>query len=270
MGPKEGDAVVYHWKWYYSTPALALWLVLLGAIVLVKANRNPRALLILLPLLVLNLLWFGLAKLLHFSSSTSAQFDPLFASYTVGISVLWLFAHKLGNRNRFVTCLLAFVLMALLGIVGAVSYSELEFSQQTVATVILLAVLTLAMLLGFALAGWRCRRRYGNIRFMLHLAFWTVAACLAITFVVYAVTFAISRASLPVSTVLLVSLIAGSALGSYVYVIVFPFMILVLRSSFYRERFYACLHLKSMPTTSGQALVEQNPGPGTYKNGDSG
>ena len=82
------------------------------------------------------------------------------------------------------------------------------------------------------------------ICFMLHLALWTVAGCLAITFVVYAVTFAIDRTSVPVSTVLLVSLIVGSALGAYVYVIVFPFMILALRSSFYRERFLVCLRLK--------------------------
>jgi len=274
LGPKEGTAVLYKWKWYYSIPGFALWLVLLGAIVLVKANRNPRALLILLPLLAVNLLWFGFVKLLQFPSSSRAQFDSLFASYTVGISVLWLFAHKLGNRNRFVAFLVAFVLMAVLGLVGAVSYSGLEFSQQTVGTVILLAVLTLAMLLGFALAGWRCRRRYTNLRFMLYLAFWTVAACLAITFVVYAVVFAINQASVPVSTVLLVSLMAGLALGAYLYVIVFPFMILALRCSFFRERFFACLRLKSMPATVRQVAADgsgqPNVGPEMSESGDSG
>jgi hypothetical protein len=39
-------------------------------------------------------------------------------------------------------------------------------------------------------------------------------------------------------------------LGAFMYVVVLPYMILALRSSFFRERFYACLHLKSMPATA--------------------
>jgi len=273
LGQKEGTAVVYNWRWHYSIPGLALWMVLIAAFIFIKANRNPQALLILMPLLIVNLLWLGFVKLLHFPSSAKAQFDPLFASYTVGISVLWLFAHKLGNRNRFVTFLRALALMTALGLIGAISYYGLNFSQQTVGTLILLVMSALVMLLGFVLAGWQCRNRYSSLRFVLYLAFWTVAACLVSTLVLYSVTFIIQQAPVSISVVLLMISVVGLIFGACLYVIVFPYMILALRSAFFRERFYACLRLKSMPTAIVQADAdlpgEQNPDPGTSENSGS-
>jgi hypothetical protein len=86
---------------------------------------------------------------------------------------------------------------------------------------------------------------------MLWLAVWTVAANLVSMMVFYSIIFVARRVSVPISTVLILALIAGSVLGAFLYVVVFPYMILALRSSFYRQRFYACLRLKSMPTASG-------------------
>ncbi len=202
-----------------------------------------------------------------FRSADTEMFSMVFNSLVVGITILWLFAHKLGNRNRFVTFLLAFAVMAVFILVGAISYCGLEFSQQTGVAVILLAMLALTMLLGFVLASWQCRNRYSGLRFVLYLALWTVAVCLASTLVLYSVTFIIQQVPVPISTVLLVALIAGLGFGAFLYVIVFPFMILALWSSFFRERFYACLRLKSMPTTTEQADTdqpnEQSSGPET-------
>ncbi len=273
LGQKEGTAVVYNWRWYYSIPGLSLWVVLIAAFIFIKANRNPQALLILVPLLILNLLWLAFKKVMGFGSADIEMLGMVFNSLVVSITVLWLFAHKLGNRNRFVTFLLALALMAVLGLVGAISYCGLTFSQQTGGEVIILAMLALAMLLGFVLTGWQCRNRYSGLRFVLYLALWTVAVCLASTLVFYPTVFIIQQVPVPISTVLLVALIAGLAFGAFLYVIVFPFMILALRSSFFRERFYACLRLKSMPTAIVQADTdlpgEQNPDPGTSENGGS-
>lgn len=273
LGQKEGTAVIYNWRWYYSVPGLALWVVLIGAIVLVKANRNPQALLILMPLLIVNLLWLGFVKLLHFPSSARIQFDPLFASYTMGVTVLWLFAHKLGNRNRFLTFLWAFALMTVLGLVGAMSYCGLNFSQQIFGALMLLVMSALVILLGFVMAGRQCRNRYSSLRFMLYLAFWTVAACLVSMLVVFLTVSIIQQTPVSISVVLLMVPVVGLIFGACLYVIVFPYMILALRSAFFRERFYACLRLKSMPTTPGQADAdlpdEQNPDPKTSENSDS-
>jgi hypothetical protein len=251
LGPKDSDATVYEWKWYYSTPALMLWAVLLLAIVLVKANRNPHALLVLVPLLIVNWLWLILKKMLGFRSADAEMFNMLFYSLTVGIAILWLLAHKLGNRSRFVTFLLAFTIMAVVGLAGAISYGGLEFSQRTVSALILLAILVFAMLLGFVLAGWWCRKHYSGLRFMLYLALWTVSASLVGMLVIYSIVFIVQRVSISISEVLLIVPVVGAVLGAFLYVVVLPYMILALRSSFFRERFYACLRLKSMPATAG-------------------
>jgi len=246
---------------------------LIAAFIFIKANRNPQALLILVPLLIVNLLWLVFKKALGFGSADIEMFGMVFNSLVVSITVLWLFAHKLGNRNRFVTFLLAFALMAVIGLVGAISFCGLTFSQQTGGAVIILAILALAMLLGFVLASWQCRTRYSSLRFMLYLAFWTVTACLVIALVLYSVTFIIQQTPVPISSVLLVIPIVGLVLGACLYVIVFPYMILALRSAFFRERFYACLRLKSMLPTTMQVDVdqpgEQNPDPGTSENSGS-
>jgi hypothetical protein len=256
LGPRDGAAVIYNWKWYYSIPRLALWALLVLAIVLVKANRNPHALLILVPLLITNLLWSIFKKAMGFPSAQAEMFNMLFYLLTVGIAILWLLAHKLGNRNRFVTFLLAFIIMAVVSLTGAISYAGLKLSQQTVGSIILLAMLTFAMLLGFVLTGWWCRKRYRPVSFMLWLAVWTVAANLVSIMVVSSIVFIVQRVSvpflvLPISTVLFLVLVEGLILGAFLYAVVFPYMILALRSSFFRERFYACLRLKSMPTTTG-------------------
>jgi MFS family permease len=248
--PKDGVAVIYNWRWYYSVPSLALWVTLALSISLVKANRNPHALLVLVPLLIVNWLWLILKKMLGFSSADAEMFNMLFYSLMVGIAILWLLAHKLGNRSRFVTFLLAFTIMAFVGLAGAVSYTGLEFSQQTGA-LILLAILVFAMLLAFVLTGWWCRKRYRPVSFMLWLAVWTVAANLVSMLVVCSIVFIVHRVTVPIPTVLFLVSVEGLILSAFLYVVVFPYMILALRSSFYRERFYACLRLKSMPTATG-------------------
>jgi hypothetical protein len=255
LGSRDSAVVIYNWKWYYSAPSLALWALLLLAIVLVKANRNPHALLILVPLLITNLLWSIFKKTMGFPSAQVEMFNMLFYSLTVGIAILWLLAHKIGNRSRFVTFLLAFAIMAAVGFAGAISYSGLGFSQQTAGALMLLAILVFAMLLAFVLTGWWCRKRYRPVSFMLWLAVWTVAVNLMGTLVFYSIVFIVQQASVPISTVLTVLLIVpvvGAVLGAFLYMVVFPYMILALRSSFFRQRFYACLRLKSMPTTAGQ------------------
>ncbi len=82
---------------------------------------------------------------------------------------------------------------------------------------------------------------------MLYLALWTILICLAATLLFYATVFIFQQAPIPISTVLLVAVIFGSVLGACIYLMNLPYMVLALRSPFFRERFYACLRLKSMP-----------------------
>jgi len=275
LGSQEGTAIVYNWRWYYSIPGLALWVVLLGAIVLVKSNRNPRALLIVLPLLIVNLLWFGFVKLLRFPSSARVLYDPLFVSYTVGVAILWLLAHKLGNRNRFVTFLLALIIMVVVGLVGLASYGTGVSFDETTLFLMFLVILALVVLIGFVLAARLCQKHYGGLRFTLWLALWTVISSVAAMLTFMAIMLLVEgRLPSDLTLMLLQVLVVGLVAGLLLYAINLPFVILALSSPFFRERFYACLRLKSMPTATGlktdaDRLGSQSPDPATPQNSDS-
>ena len=273
LGPKQGAEVVYNWRWYHGTPNLALWLVLAAALIFVKANRTPRILLIIIPLLIVNVLWLLLTQMMGFSSSTDMEmFNMMFNSLVGGITFLWLFVPKLVRYNPWIAFFLAFALIETLFLVGIVSYLGFEFSQEAMVALAMLTVLALAMLLGFVLAGRRCRKRYGPVRFMLWLAVWMVVVCLASMIVFYGIVFIIQQAPIPISTILLVAATVGLVFGVCLYVINLPYMILALRSSFFRERFYACLRLKAMPAAPQQAdtgrFNGQNPGTEIPEKGD--
>jgi hypothetical protein len=200
-------------------------------------------------------------------------FNMMFNSLVAGITFLWLFAPKLGRFNPWIAFFLSFALIMTLFLVGIVSYHGSGFSQDTAVVLSMLAVLALAMLLGFVLAGWRCRKHYGPVRFMLWLAIWMVFVCLATILVFYLIAFMIEQAPIPISTILLMATIVGLVLGVCLYVINLPYMILALRNSFFRDRFHACLRLKAMPAVPQHAdkgqINEQNPGTEIPEKGDS-
>jgi len=249
LGPQQGASVAYNWKWYFGILTLALWLVLIAAFVLIKANRNLQALFILVPLLVVNVLWLMFKKAMGFSSADDETLSIMFHSLTVGITVLWLLAPKIGNRNRLVTFVLAFAVMALLGLVGAISHAGLEFTRDTVMTAIFLAVFAVALLVPFVLAGWCCRRRYSGVVFMLWLLVWTVVMGVVVMFSYVGIVVIISIMfgyPTPASVILMLRVVVmGVILGLCLCVINVPYMLLVLCTPFFRERFYACLRLKN-------------------------
>jgi hypothetical protein len=251
LGPKEGKAVAYNWKWYYNILPLSLFFILILLLVFVRANRTPRAWLIFVPLLIVNLLWSIFLKVLGTGSVQSLIFSILFHSYTVGIASLWLLGHKIANRRRFITFLLALIIMAVAGLIGIISYGMTDFSGEGLSVLMLLGVLALTMLLGFVLSGFMCRNRYSNLRFMLWLALWCEVACLISILVFFLIAFAIDRPSISsFFAILFMIFSAGLIFGLCAYVIIVPYMILAFRSSFYRQRFYDCFHLPAVAAVS--------------------
>ena len=243
--------MVYDWKFYYNLPAMGLWVVLVLAIVLVKDNRNIRALAVLIPLAVVYLGWMVLGLLLGMDSSAKSLFDQVAASLAIGLAVLWLLGHKIGKRNRFISFLLAFIIMAVVAAVGMLSYGGLNISQEAIVGAILFGVLMLAMLVGIVMAGVCCRKRYGPWRFMLWLGLWTVAGGLVLVLVYFVVIMLIFRIGGGLDMEMLIRmlpqmLIAGVVVGAISYGLVIPYMVLAFRSKLYRERFYGCLRLRGM------------------------
>jgi len=55
-------------------------------------------------------------------------------------------------------------------------------------------------------------------------------------------------------------LVAGSIFAICIYMLNLPFMILAFASPFFRERFYAYFHLKSMPISSPSGTEKPHSG----------
>jgi len=106
---------------------------------------------------------------------------------------------------------------------------------------------------------------------MLWLVVWTIAVSIValLGYVGFTLVIVCISGHVPSnwSYILLQIPIVGLILGGCLYVINLPFMIFGLNLSFFRERFCACLRLKSMPTTTRQADTdqpnEQSSGPET-------
>jgi hypothetical protein len=230
-----------------------LWAVLVLTFVLVKANRSRRALLILIPLLILSLLWLGFKKVMAIPTSAEVIFDPTIYSLIVSIAVVFLLGHKFGGRNRFVTFLLTLGVMAAVLTISFISNFGTEFFRESLAVVIIFALLALPMLLGVVLTGWRCRKRYSSLRFMLWLAVWVLVVSATFMLTYLGIMVISSGIGISSGQLTIMFLTYSLVISVFSYVILLPYMILAFRSGFFRERLYALLHLESM---SGSAEAE--------------
>ena len=249
-GPQQGEAVNFNWKWSYSAPGLVIWLALILALVLPKANRDLRILLIFIPLVIVNLLWLAFKEISGMPSSSASQFDTVFHSMAVGIAVWWLVANYFDRFRGFVRFLMAFGTLVAVACLGILSYST-EFSNEAALLLALFAFLAITMLGATTTAGKLCRGKYRPLCFMLWLALWTILGSLFATFGFFIVgTFIMSSGSGPdiLQAILMLSFV-GLILGLFLYVLNLPFMILGFANPFFRERFNTCLRLKLMPTT---------------------
>jgi hypothetical protein len=250
IGPQQGEAIRYDWKWHYSAAGFVIWLALILAAVLPKANHNVQVLWIFVPLVVVNLLWLAFKEASDMPSTVAIYYDTLVQSMVIGLAVLWLvlyYLKKLVGAARF---FIAFAIVFIVASLGILPY-YIAYSRDTFMFSVLFIVITLALLLAMTLSSILCRKRYTPGRFMLWLALWIlIGSILSISTFYIVIRMTIS--SIPswsyLLHVLLSATLTGSIFGILVYVLNLPFMILGFVSPFFRERFCACLNLKSTPT----------------------
>lgn len=272
LGIKEGTATLYSWKWYYSVPALGLWIVLALAILLVRDNCDPRILLIFIPIFLIRLLWSRFQPILGAPSDVLEVFRALIDALAVGIAVLWLLAYKLGNRNWFVSFLLALIVLVAATIVSIMSYQAWS-SREAFEILVIQALGIITILLVFVLTGWRCRKRYGPWRFMLWLALWTMVISIVVILTFFLISEGPSNSAEELIRQIPQVLLVGLIFGLCIYMLNLPFMILAFVTPFFRKRFYAYFHLKSMPIssssdTNSEHLDKQSTGMETPRNDD--
>ncbi|MHC4369884.1 MAG: hypothetical protein ACYSW8_19915 [Planctomycetota bacterium] len=249
-GPADGAATLFHWKWYYGPVRFTMWLLVGLAIVLVKANRNARALVILAPLLAVIVLWVLARAALPPDSGSRMGFNLLVFSVTAGLTLLWLLAHKLGSCKPLITLLLALAIMAGVNTIGIISHDmhDLQFGGDAEVAIIMLSLFELGMLFGFIRAARACRRSCSLRRFMTRLGFWILLCSVGLMFVFWLFGFLLQRGhdlgDLPEC------LFGGGFLGLLIFMVNIPFIVLAFHNSFFGERFRSCLRLKSIHTVA--------------------
>ena len=248
MGPHRGEAVNYYWKWYHSASGLAMWPALILAIVVPRTNRDIRVLLILLPLVIVNILWWYFMKRVRMNSADACEITLIFHSMTVGVAVLWLMAKcfvRFGGAIRF---LLSFGTVVIVAGLGPLSYFA-EFSNETTMFLALFVFMALTMVVAITLSRRSCGGKYRPVCFMLWLALWTVAGGMFATFGFLIVTSTLMSSGPDIHRAILMYALAGLIFGLCLYILNLPFMILGFSSPFFRERFCACLRLKPAAAT---------------------
>jgi peptidoglycan/LPS O-acetylase OafA/YrhL len=260
LGRQQGQATTYDWKWYYSAAGMLIWLALIVALLVPKANRNRHILWILAPVLVLNLLWWAFKELSDMPSSPASQFDALFQSLVIGIAVLWLVARYFDKFGWLVRVLASFGTLVAVACLGILSYS-IKLSNETALFLALLIFLALTMLVAIALSQRLCGGKYYPVRFMLWLALWTLVGSLVAIFgfVIAGSLIMSGGPDLSEPQVITMLVLGGLVFGLCLYTLNLPFMILGFANPFFRKRFCACLGLEPVSTIAGSETHPRRP-----------
>jgi hypothetical protein len=242
IGPAEGT-VFYDWQWYYSALGVILWIATILVLVGLKSNRDPQAWLIFVPVLVVFLAWTIFKKVVGANSTGTQILDIIFDGLIFGQAIMWLLAEKISRKSRFINCLVSLIVMIAAGAAAVVSSLGFEFSTEGVATFVAMVILSLAIVCGQGLAGLMCRRKYSGVRYSLWAAFWEIVI-IVVSMAAYGIFILVMIAAASRGTLQAFAVLAGIAmgavlLGAVVYGVSLPFLILVQRNRFWRERFWA-------------------------------
>jgi len=232
------------------------WLLLVLCFVLFKENRNPQAFWILVPILVFRILWAGFASVMGIPSESSVMFAYLIDCLLVGFTLIWLLGERIGNRNRFVTWLLAGLIFAA---VYGVTLINVGLGGDAISLSIIIGLSVGILMFSFPPAAFLCRRKFGPIRFSFWTAIWTLVMTVGF-FIVFGVIEAILIRYSPIMILLQIMMISLIYAGILI-VGLLSFEIVLFKSDFWRKRFEAIFGIKTRPAPEPAEISEFEPPP---------
>jgi len=96
-------------------------------------------------------------------------------------------------------------------------------------------ILGAAVMLGFAFAGARCRRRFRGARFATWLYLGMLGVCLVGLLIVYSFVLA-SGVGIRIGLILWATAAGGAATSLFLWILLIPFLVLLFKNSLYRAR----------------------------------
>lgn len=253
LGPREGYPVTYHWYMLWNVLVFLPYVCLLGLFAS-KPNRNRPALAVLFPFAALAapllLLDWGLVRA---GRDEPALVAEVLLAILNGLAALWLISHSFIGQHRWKT--LRNALAVFLGFAVLTAFSQ----SLRIPPAIVCAGACVTILLGLALAGKRCRRRFTGMRFTLWACLGILLTCAGITLPLACLAALIDSDISAVAEGIVLSILVASPLC----ILLLPFLVLTFRSAIYRQRFLAVFGL-----TEGTPVPETGPQPEPLKGGN--
>jgi hypothetical protein len=210
------------------------------AFVALKENRTPQAAWILAPIALLATVYSAVMNILQMDSGGTVQLNVMFTIMVLGFSMVWLLAERIGNRNRFVTFLLATLIY--FGFLG-VNLLSGGFGKDMIAIASLAAISIPAIIFAFIIAALNSTKPFDTVRFIIYIG----AALFCVLLIIFSIimfTFYPSQ-HMPVKTQITEVLIATFYSSLIYYAGLLPFLILLFSNPFWRKRFEAVLGIQT-------------------------
>jgi len=235
---------MFHWRWHYHVPSLAVWGLIGLLLVVPKANRDRRAWLILVPLVVVMLVWRMPFRLTPLDPGDVEMFGSFLMCLAMGLTAVWLLGHRLAGLHWFGKLLSTLTVMAATGLLWYLSSYGLGFADELAALMVYCGVSVFALSMAMGLAGLCCRGRYHPARFMGWLALWIVLMPMAVIAVIgTVVAVATGDVGNVAGFLVMAVLTVPVVLGGMLYLLNLPFMLLAFNVPFYGARLRSALDL---------------------------
>ncbi len=189
--------------------------------------------------------------LLSNGSSQGNFIAHLLSSVAITTAVLWLLGERLKGYKGPTSFFIALGILAILGVISTFSFSGFSINSNVKGYFSTYGIWAVVTLLGLTMAALRCRKKYSPKRFMLLLLLWMIIFTFACMVLVVVMT-----GNFKMIILILIQIpMVGSVLSLIFYLIVLPYMILVFRSPFFRERFYGCFGISNKQQEQSDAQI---------------
>lgn len=238
--------LLFHWRWYYHFPSLPLWALILVLLIVPKSNRDRRAWLILIPLVVVLLVWRMPPRLFAMADGTTETLGFYIVSCTMAWSVIWLLGDWLGGRHRKVTLFLGLGIMLAVGLLSYYGHYGAIEQFASLGFLIPYGIFAFILLAAMVHTGYLCRHKYSRGRFLGWLAVWNCIAALGLM-LVYDIFMLVMIGQFPwfvLAGLAFMTAFASVFIGGILYLVNLPFLILAFKSPFYGDRFKRIFHIE--------------------------
>jgi hypothetical protein len=239
LGPKQGMPVRCNVPLVGAVTPMLAWLIILGLLVLPRANRTARAWWVWLPLLVVAAIAKGVTALPTMDNpETVVVFGEVPLSLAIGLAALWLLWPGVIGRSRWTTFFLGLLVLELASFGAFALRHDWQHSGMPGRAFwgLLLAMCAFCVLAATNLAGRLCRDAYSWRKFTRWVLVWLMAE--ALIFSAGTVILVLARGEVPPMAWFAIPLVSGMC-GLILFGILLGFLILSAVHPFDRQRLEA-------------------------------